>query len=149
MAPFEAFYWRKCHTSLSWNELSEKCVVGPELIQEIEDKFKLVKDQLKVVFYRQKSYADLKRREVEYAVGDLVFLKVSPWKKVLYFGHKVDEVEVSEDISYEEKHVQILARDVKVLWNKVVPLVKVLWRNHNTEEATWETEELMRAQFSH
>ncbi|VFQ90766.1 unnamed protein product [Cuscuta campestris] len=53
-------------------------------------------------------------------------------------------VTLDESLSYEEEPVQILAREVKELRNKSVPLVKVLWRNHSTEEATWETEESMR-----
>ena len=52
-----------------------------------------------------------------------------------------------EDLSYEEKPVQILAREEKVLRNKVVPLVKVLWRNHKTKEATWERENDMKDQY--
>ncbi|KAK5842474.1 hypothetical protein PVK06_004838 [Gossypium arboreum] len=152
---------------------------------------------------RQKSYADLKREEIEYSVGDMVFLKVSPWKKILRFGKKgklsprfigpyrvlkrvgpvayqlelppeldrihdvfhvsmlrryhsdpthvvlVAEIEVRTDLTFEEEPVQILDRDVKVLRRKSVPLVKVLWRNHGREEATWEPEEAMQQQYPH
>ncbi|KAA3487581.1 DNA/RNA polymerases superfamily protein [Gossypium australe] len=73
MAAYEALYGRKCRTSLYWTELSEKKIHGVELIRETEEK---------------KSYADLKHREIEFQVGDRVFLKVSLWKKVLRFGHK-------------------------------------------------------------
>ena len=50
-------------------------------------------------------------------------------------------------MSYEEEPVQILAREVKELRNKRVPLVKVLWRNHSSGEATWESEDVMREQY--
>ncbi|VFQ77879.1 unnamed protein product [Cuscuta campestris] len=56
-------------------------------------------------------------------------------------------VTLDENLTYEEEPVQILAREVKELRNKRVPLVKVLWRNHAVEEATWETEESMRVQL--
>ena len=56
-------------------------------------------------------------------------------------------VEVKEDLSYEEQPVQILDWRKQVLRNKIIPLVKVLWRNHTIEEATWESEHLMRAQY--
>ena len=56
-------------------------------------------------------------------------------------------VEVEEDLSYEEQPVQILDWREQVLRNKTIPLVKVLWRNHAVEEATWEPEHLMRAQY--
>ena len=51
------------------------------------------------------------------------------------------------DLTYEEEPVEILARDVKELRNKRIPLVKVRWRNHKTEEATWESEEVMPHQY--
>ena len=58
------------------------------MVKETEDKVKIIKERLKVASDRQKSYADLKRRDIEYEVGEKVFLKVSPWKKVLRFGKK-------------------------------------------------------------
>ncbi|XP_016743182.1 uncharacterized protein [Gossypium hirsutum] len=61
----------------------------------------------------------------------------------------VEETEVKLDLTIEEEPVQILERDVKVLRKKSVPLVKVLWRNHGTEVATWEPEESMRHQYHH
>ena len=129
---------------------------------------------------RQKSYANLKRREIEYEVGNKVFLKVSPWRKILRFGQRgklsprfigpyeiqerigpvayrltlppelaklhdvfhvsmlrryrsdelhilpVQEIQVQEDLSYDEEPKAIMAREVKLLRNKQVPLVKVL-----------------------
>ena len=60
-----------------------------------------------------------------------------------------EEVELRPDLSYEEEPVKILAREVKQLRNKSVPLVKVLWRNHAVEEASWESEEVMRKQYPH
>ncbi len=88
MAPFEALYGRKCRTPLYWSELSEPKLVGVDLIRETEEKVCIIQDCLKAASDRQKSYADLKRRDIEFNVGDRVFLKVSPWKKVLRFGRK-------------------------------------------------------------
>ncbi|KAA3477693.1 DNA/RNA polymerases superfamily protein [Gossypium australe] len=88
MAPYEALYGRKCRTPLYWTELSEKKIHGVELIRETEEKVKTILNSLKAASDRQKSYADLKRREIEFQVRDQVFLKVSPWKKVLRFGRK-------------------------------------------------------------
>ena len=64
MAPYEALYERKCRTPLYWTELSEKKIIGPDLIQEIEEKVKMIRERLKVVTDRQKSYADLKRKDI-------------------------------------------------------------------------------------
>ncbi|KAG8490982.1 hypothetical protein CXB51_014123 [Gossypium anomalum] len=88
MAPYEALYGRRCRTPSCWTELGERQVLGPELVADTEDKVKLIRDRLKKVAHRQKSYADLKHKEIEYTVGDMVFLKVSPWKKILRFGKK-------------------------------------------------------------
>ena len=60
---------------------------------------------------------------------------------------KEQPVELKENLSYEEAPIAILAREQKMLRNKVIPLVKVLWRNHSQEEATWETEENMKRQY--
>ena len=58
-----------------------------------------------------------------------------------------ETIELRPDLTYEEELVEILAREVKELRNKKIPLVKVLWRNHKTEEATWESEETMWQQY--
>nr|XP_016451984.1 PREDICTED: uncharacterized protein LOC107776584 [Nicotiana tabacum] len=157
MPPYEALYGRKCRTPLCWNEVGERKFVGPETVQQTEDK-----------------------------VGDKVFLKVSPWKKIMRFGQKgklsprfigpyeilerigpvayklalppeldpshvlpIESIEFNPDLTYEEEPIQILAREIKELRNKRIPLVKVLWRNHSGEEATWEREEDMRVQYPH
>ncbi|KAL5565244.1 hypothetical protein UlMin_028408 [Ulmus minor] len=152
---------------------------------------------------RQKSYADRRRRPLEFKEGDFVFLKVAPMKGVMRFGKKgklspryigpfeilerigkvayklalppelaavhnvfhvsmlrkyvsdpshvlaSEPIEVREDLTYQEQPVQILDRKDKALRNKVIPLVKVLWRNHKVEEATWEREDEMRAKYPH
>ena len=88
MAPYEALYGRKCRTPLCWTELSEKKLIGPDLILETEEKVKMIRERLKVVIDRQKSYADMKRKDIRYQIVDKVFLKVSPWKKVMRFRKK-------------------------------------------------------------
>ena len=59
----------------------------------------------------------------------------------------LETIELRPDLTYEKEPVEILAREVKELRNKKILLVKVLWRNHKTEEATWESEETMRQQY--
>ena len=88
MVPYEALYGRKCRTPLCWTELGERKVIGPDLIQDTEEKVKMIRERLKVATDRQKSYTDMKRKDIRYEVGEKVFLKVSPWKKVMRFGKK-------------------------------------------------------------
>ena len=60
---------------------------------------------------------------------------------------KLEEIDLDESLTYKEKPVQILDRKVKELRTKRIPLIKVLWRNHEIEEATWEVEEDIRAKY--
>ncbi|KAI3773908.1 hypothetical protein L1987_48447 [Smallanthus sonchifolius] len=88
MAPFEALYGRKCRSPICWNEIGEAQITGPELIQETSDKIIQIRDNIRTARSRQKSYADKRRKPLEFQVGDLVLLKVSPWKGVVRFGKK-------------------------------------------------------------
>ncbi|KAA0051925.1 pol protein [Cucumis melo var. makuwa] len=159
MAPFEALYGKCCRSPVCWGES------------------------------RQKSYADVRRKDLEFEMGDMVFLKVAPMKGVLRFEkkgklsprfvgpfeilerigpvayrlalppsfsavhdvfhvsmlrryvadptHVVDfePLQISENLSYDEQPVEILAREVKKLRSREISLVKVLWRNQGVEEA--------------
>ena len=86
MAPFEALYGRKCRTPLCWSGLDEALILGPEMIQETVETIRRIREHIKVAQSRQKSYADKRRRPLEFQVGDKVFLKVSPTKGVKRFG---------------------------------------------------------------
>ena len=88
MAPFEALYGRKCRTPVCWDEVGERRLIGPELVQITLDKIQIIRDRLKTTRDRQKSYADKHHRDLQFKVGDRVFLKVSPWKGVLRFGRR-------------------------------------------------------------
>ncbi|GJT45586.1 putative reverse transcriptase domain-containing protein [Tanacetum coccineum] len=85
-APFEALYGRKCRSPVCWTEVGEAQILGPELIQETTEKIIQIKQRMQAARDRQKSYADLKRKPMEFQVGDKVMLKVSPWKGVVRFG---------------------------------------------------------------
>ncbi|GJT72619.1 hypothetical protein Tco_1031905 [Tanacetum coccineum] len=71
-----------------WAEIGESSLIGPELVLETTDKVVLIKEKLKAVRDRQKSYADKRRKLLEFEVGDRVLLKLSPWKGVMRFGKK-------------------------------------------------------------
>ncbi|KAL0439630.1 UNVERIFIED_CONTAM: Transposon Ty3-I Gag-Pol polyprotein [Sesamum latifolium] len=88
MAPYEALYGRKCRSPICWDIEGLRQFEGPELVQETVDKIQTVKQCLKAAQDRQKSYIDKHRREMEYEVGEKVFLRVSPWRGILRFGKK-------------------------------------------------------------
>ncbi|GJX14290.1 putative reverse transcriptase domain-containing protein [Tanacetum coccineum] len=77
-ALFEALYGRKCRSPVLW----------AEMVQETTDKVVLINEKLKAVSDHQKSYADNRRKPLEFEVGDKVLLKVLPWKGVMRFGKK-------------------------------------------------------------
>ncbi|GJV41385.1 integrase, catalytic region, zinc finger, CCHC-type containing protein [Tanacetum coccineum] len=87
-APFEALYGRKCRSPVCWTEVGEAQILGPELIQETTERIVQIKQRMQAARDRQKSYADLKRKPMEFQVGDKVMLKVSPWKGVVRFGKR-------------------------------------------------------------
>ena len=88
MAPYEAFYGQKCRTPVCWDEVGERKLVGPEIVHVTCEKIKVIRDRLKIAQDRQRSYADNRHRDLEFVVGDMVFLRISPWKGVLRFGKR-------------------------------------------------------------
>ena len=88
MAPYEALYGRKCRSSLCWEEVGERKLLGPKIIQMIFEKINLIYKRLQTAQSRQKSYYDNSRRKVEFEVGDMIFLKVAPMKGVMRFQKK-------------------------------------------------------------
>ncbi|GJU03781.1 pol protein [Tanacetum coccineum] len=179
-APFELLYGRKCRAPICWDEVGERLIEGPELIEITNEKVAVAKEKLKEARSRQKSYADKHRRDLEFQVGDRVFLKVLPFRGVkqvsyrlalppqLSHVHDVFHVsllrgyhyhplhvasypfdQIQPDMSLSEEPESILDRQERVMRNKVIPFVKILWKNHPEREATWETEESMRASYPH
>ena len=75
-------------SGLYWDEIGDRQLFGPNVIKESEENVKLIQDRPKVAQYRQKSYADSKRKETVYEVRDRVYLRVSPLRGVKRFGVK-------------------------------------------------------------
>ena len=66
MAPYKTLYCRRCRTLVCWTELNEHKVIGPDLVKDTKEKVQVIRQRLKEASDRQKSYADLKRRDIEY-----------------------------------------------------------------------------------
>ncbi|XP_074298545.1 uncharacterized protein LOC141629442 [Silene latifolia] len=147
MAPFEALCGRKCRSPVCLDDRADALVLGPEMIQEMVEQD------------RQKSYADLKRSDIEFAMEDKVLLKVSPMRGVMRFGKKAldrvhnvfhvshlrkyvsnpthvlepEHIEIDKQLSYVEEPKENLDRKVRKTRNGETALVKVLWSNHKVE----------------
>lgn len=203
MAPYEALCGRKCRLPLYWDEVGERQLLGPEMIQDTKEKVTLIRKRMLTAQSRQKSYVDKHRRKLEFEVGDLVYIKVSPMKGVICFGKKgklipryvgpfqvkkrmssvaykvelpsslagvhdvfhvsqvlksvhdplhiinFEPLDIQANLIYEELPVQILDRKEQQLKSRTIPLVKVLWRDHGVEEASWELEQDMQNRYPH
>src|SRR6266542_3929870 len=88
MAPFEALYGRRCRTPLNWSKPEERAIFGPDIVQEAEERVRLIQNHLKAAQSRQKSYSDKRRRSIIFRVGNYVYLRVSPMKGIHRFGVK-------------------------------------------------------------
>ncbi|GKA34580.1 putative reverse transcriptase domain-containing protein, partial [Tanacetum coccineum] len=139
-APFEALYGRKCRSPICWSEVGDSQLTGPELIRETTEKIVQIKNRLLTARSRQKSYADVRRKPMEFDVGDMVMLKVSPWKGVIRFGKRVsylkkclpdenliiplEEIQLDDKLHFIEEPVEIMDREVKQLKQSRIPIVK-------------------------
>ncbi|GKB68767.1 putative reverse transcriptase domain-containing protein [Tanacetum coccineum] len=132
----------------------ESRLIGPELVQETTDKVVLIKERLKAARDRQKSYADNRRKTLEFEVGDQVLLKVSPWKELssvhdtfrvsnlkkcladanLYVP--LEEIKVDKTLCFVEEPVEIMDHEVKKLKCSRIPNVKVCWNSNCGPEIT-------------
>ena len=88
MAPYEALYGRKCHTPICWDEIGERKLLGPKMVQITAEKVRVIRQRMKEAQDRQKSYSDNRRGPLEFQIGDRVFLKVALWKGIIWFGMK-------------------------------------------------------------
>ncbi|KAI3801953.1 hypothetical protein L1987_30072 [Smallanthus sonchifolius] len=131
-------------TPVCWGEIGQKDFASLEVVKATSEKFDQIKARMKAVKDRQKSYADKRRRELEFQVGDMVLLKVSPWKEIIRFRKRG---KLSPSLNYVEEPIAILDRAEKRLRNKSIPLVKVQWKHRKGSEATWEKEDEMRGLY--
>ena len=88
MAPYEALYGRPCRSPICWTEVGESSITGLDLIRDTSEKVGLIRHRLLTAQSRQKSYANVRRRPLEFEVGDHVFLKVMLKRGVVRFGKR-------------------------------------------------------------
>ncbi|GJU15198.1 hypothetical protein Tco_1143164 [Tanacetum coccineum] len=116
------------------------------MIQETTEKIVLIKQRIQAAQDRQKSYADLKRKPMEFKVGDMVMLKVSSWKGVKCYADEplavpLEGVHIDDTLQFVEEPVEIMEREIKRLKRSQIPLVKVRWNSRWGPEFTWECED--------
>ena len=100
VAPYEAFYGRKYRSLICWDEVGERKLLGPEIIQRTYKKVNMIRDRLRAGQSRQKSYFDIKRKALELEIGDKVFLRVAPIKGVMRFVGPFEVLERVGEVAY-------------------------------------------------
>nr|GFB96720.1 putative reverse transcriptase domain-containing protein [Tanacetum cinerariifolium] len=137
--PFEALYERKCRSPVCWSEVGDAQITGPELIREMTEMIVQIKNRLLVARSRQKSYADVRHKPLEFEKfltnEELVIL--------------LDEVKIDDKLHFIEEPVEIIDREVKQLKHSRIPIVKVRWNSKRGPEYTWEQEDQMWKKYPH
>jgi hypothetical protein len=201
MAPYEVLYGRQCRTPLFWSQTGESQVFRPNVLKDAEKQVQMVHESLKVAQSRQKSYADKRRRDLSFEIGDFIYLNVSPMRGTCRFKVKgklapryvgpfrivdrrgevvyqlelppqltdvrdvfhvsqlkkclrvleeqlpMEELDLGGDLTYSERPVKILDMAERVTRNKIIKMCKVQCSHHTEDEATWEHEEELRADY--
>ncbi|CAL2229315.1 unnamed protein product [Prunus armeniaca] len=88
MSPYDALYGKQCRTPFYWDEVGENRLEVSDDVERTKEQVKIIRERLKAAQDRQKSYADNRRKDLQFEVGDWVFLKLSPWKGIMRFGRR-------------------------------------------------------------
>ncbi|GJV96213.1 putative reverse transcriptase domain-containing protein [Tanacetum coccineum] len=176
-APFEALYGRKCRSPVCWTEVGEAQILGPELIQETTEKIIQIKQRMQAARDRQKSYADLKRKPMEFQVGGSHVKVIERVGEVAYklelpeelsrvhntfhvsnlkkchadepLAVPLDGLHLDDKLHFVEEPVEIVGHEVKRLKRSRIPLVKVRWNSKRGPEYTWEREDQFKKKYPH
>ncbi|GJZ93107.1 putative reverse transcriptase domain-containing protein [Tanacetum coccineum] len=174
-APFKALYGRKCRSPVCWAEVGYVQLTGPEIIHETSEKIAQIQQLLQAARDRQRSYANVRRKSLEFQVGDRVMLKVvGPVAYTLELPEElsnvhgtfhvsnlkkctsnesliipIEKLRLDDKINFVEERVEIMDREVKQLRQSRIPIVKVRWNSKSEPEFTWEREDQIHAKYPH
>ncbi|GJY07068.1 putative reverse transcriptase domain-containing protein [Tanacetum coccineum] len=169
-SPFEALYGQKCRSPVCWSEVGNVQLTG--LVQQTTEKIVQIKNRLQAARDRQKSYADTRRKPLEFQIRDRVMIgpvayklelpqelsgihntfHVSNLKKCMFDENLViplDEIKVDEKLHFIEEPIEIMDQEVKQLKQSRILIVKVRCNSRRGPEYTWEREDQMRQMYPH
>ncbi|XP_038885930.1 uncharacterized protein LOC120076238 [Benincasa hispida] len=133
MSPFEALYEKSCRSPVCWDEVDERNLLGPELVQTTNEAIQKIRDRMQTNQSRQNIYTDVRHKDLKLETSDEVFLKMAQMKGVLKkyvmdSSHVVgfEPLQLNDNLRYEEKPAEILAKEVKTLRRKEITFLKVM-----------------------
>ncbi|GKB21329.1 putative reverse transcriptase domain-containing protein [Tanacetum coccineum] len=173
--PFEALYGRKYRSPVCWAEVGDVQLTGPEIINETTEKIIQIRLCLQAARDRQRSYANIRQKPLEFHIGDRVMLKVvglvayklelpeelsnvystfhtSNLKKCIFDESLVipmKELRLDDKLNFVEEPVEIMDREVKQLRKSRIPIVKVRWNSKRGPKFTWELEDQIHVKYPH
>ncbi|GKC34076.1 putative reverse transcriptase domain-containing protein [Tanacetum coccineum] len=175
--PFEALYGRKCRSPVCWAKVGDVQLTGQEIIHETTEKIVQIRQRLQAARDRQRSYANVRRKPLEFQVGDRVMLKVSARKGVIRFGkrgklnpqyirpfkilkrvgpvaYKLElpkelKLQLDDKLNFMEEPLEIMDREIKQLKQSRIPIIKVIWNSKRGPEFIREREDQIRAKYPH
>nr|GEX37312.1 putative reverse transcriptase domain-containing protein [Tanacetum cinerariifolium]GEX37475.1 putative reverse transcriptase domain-containing protein [Tanacetum cinerariifolium] len=144
-ALFEALYGRKCRLPVCWAEVGDAQLTGQELIHETTEKIVQIKQRIQAARDRQKSYADVRHKPLEFQVDARVMLKKCLSDEPLAIS--LDEVHINDKLRFVEEPVEIMDCEVKQLRQSRIPIIKVRWNSRRGPEFTWEREDQFQKKY--
>ncbi|GJR63005.1 putative reverse transcriptase domain-containing protein [Tanacetum coccineum] len=177
-APFKALYGQKCRSPVCWAEVGYVQLTGPKIVHENTEKIVQIRQHLQAARDRQRSYANIRRKPLEFQVGDRVMLKIL--KRVGPVSYKLElpeelsnvystfyvsnlkkclsnesliilmkELRLDDKLNFVEEPAEIMDREVKQLKQSRIPIVKVRQKSKRGPEFTWERDDQIRAKYPH
>ncbi|GKB67165.1 putative reverse transcriptase domain-containing protein, partial [Tanacetum coccineum] len=168
--PFEALYGRKCRSPVCWAEVGDVQLMGSKIIHETTEKIVQIRQRLQAARDRQRSYVNVRRKPLEFQVGDHILKRVGPVAYTLELPEElsnvhstfhvsnlkkclsdeslvipIKELRLDDTLNFVEEPVEIMDREVKQLRQSRIPIVKVRWNSKRGPEFTWEREDQIRA----
>ncbi|GJY44221.1 putative nucleotidyltransferase, ribonuclease H [Tanacetum coccineum] len=166
--PFKVLYGIKCRSPMLWAKIREGSLIGPELVQETTDKVVVIKEKLKAARDRKKSYADNRRKPLEFEILERIspvayrlrlFKELSGVQDTFYVSNlkkcladaslhvPLDEIKVDKTLRFVEEPVEIMDQEIKSLKRSKISLMKVRWNSKRGPEFTWEREDYMKSKY--
>ncbi|GJY26035.1 putative reverse transcriptase domain-containing protein [Tanacetum coccineum] len=159
--PFKALYSHKCRSPICWAEVRDAQLTGPKIVHETTEKIFQIKKRIQATRDRQKSLSDRNCKPMEFQVGDMVMLKVPPWKGAFHVSNlkkcyadeplaiSLDEIQIDDKLNFIEEPVEIMDHEVKQLKQSRIPIVKVRWSLWRGPKFTWEREDQIEKKYPH